>query len=304
MLIHCPKCNFEQPKDDFCAKCGVHIPSYKAPEDNIQQKALKSAGFYGFLFLCLFIGSGYYFYSKYNGFEKKIEEYNIEQLNALRESDPEKFEELEQTQIQDDTGVVEELEATINEVMEKNAGPKSIKNPVIESLNWAEYQITLLFLEGPDVIEIPEMEERQSGANYVIYKLPAIPEVLNNFSILNQQFSEVRADSANNQIVIETPYPDGSSFSYNLKWVEESNRLRMEIISSFQIVQEENIASALSFSDYLKPGQWLLLKGFLPQVPFDIATDNIFPPFNIFRSEYFVNGESNFYILLQITKIN
>lgn len=304
MLIHCPKCNFEQPKDDFCAKCGVHIPSYKAPEDNLQQKALKSAGFYGFLFLCLFIGSSYYFYSKYNGFEKKIEEYNIEQLNALRESDPEKYDQLEKSQDQEDTGVVEELEATINEVMEKNAGPKSIKDPVIENLNWAEFQISLFFLEGPEVLELPEMEARQSGENYIIYKLPAMPEVLNNFSILSQQLSEVRTPNANNQFLVETPYPDGSNFSYNLKWTEESNRLRIEIITSFQIIQEENIASALSFSDYLKPGQWLLLKGFLPQVPFDIATENIFPPFNIFRSEYYVNGESNFYVLVQITPEN
>jgi hypothetical protein len=28
MMIRCPKCGFEQPQEEYCAKCGVHIPSY------------------------------------------------------------------------------------------------------------------------------------------------------------------------------------------------------------------------------------------------------------------------------------
>ncbi len=29
MMMTCPKCGFEQPKDQFCAKCGVNVDNYK-----------------------------------------------------------------------------------------------------------------------------------------------------------------------------------------------------------------------------------------------------------------------------------
>src|ERR1022692_1365529 len=29
MLVNCPKCGFSQPKDRYCAKCGVDMDSFK-----------------------------------------------------------------------------------------------------------------------------------------------------------------------------------------------------------------------------------------------------------------------------------
>jgi hypothetical protein len=32
MLINCPKCGFQQPKDKYCARCGVDMETYRPPE--------------------------------------------------------------------------------------------------------------------------------------------------------------------------------------------------------------------------------------------------------------------------------
>ncbi|MCS6838679.1 MAG: hypothetical protein NZ480_07505 [Bdellovibrionaceae bacterium] len=33
MLIKCPKCGFDQPQDEYCARCGVHIPSFQSQQN-------------------------------------------------------------------------------------------------------------------------------------------------------------------------------------------------------------------------------------------------------------------------------
>lgn len=42
MLITCPKCGFSQPKDQYCAQCGVDMNSFRPPEKSIFQKAAEN----------------------------------------------------------------------------------------------------------------------------------------------------------------------------------------------------------------------------------------------------------------------
>lgn len=38
MLVNCPKCGFSQPKDQYCAQCGVDIFAYKVPQKSSMAK--------------------------------------------------------------------------------------------------------------------------------------------------------------------------------------------------------------------------------------------------------------------------
>lgn len=38
MLVHCPKCGFSQPKDQYCAQCGVDMYAYKPPQESPVKK--------------------------------------------------------------------------------------------------------------------------------------------------------------------------------------------------------------------------------------------------------------------------
>lgn len=41
-MVHCPKCGFEQPDDQYCANCGVNMGSFKAPPLTFVKKFLKN----------------------------------------------------------------------------------------------------------------------------------------------------------------------------------------------------------------------------------------------------------------------
>lgn len=50
MLIHCPRCNFSQPKDQYCAQCGVDMDTYKPKPQPLVKRILQSGVFQiGFL---------------------------------------------------------------------------------------------------------------------------------------------------------------------------------------------------------------------------------------------------------------
>lgn len=62
MLIKCPKCGFDQPKDTYCANCGIEVDSFKPVQPPFWKTAIKSPWFS----LLLFVGLGYgaYMYLK------------------------------------------------------------------------------------------------------------------------------------------------------------------------------------------------------------------------------------------------
>jgi hypothetical protein len=55
MLVKCPKCGFDQPKDTYCASCGIEMESYRPVKVPLWKRVLKSPLFS----LILFLGLGY-----------------------------------------------------------------------------------------------------------------------------------------------------------------------------------------------------------------------------------------------------
>jgi hypothetical protein len=42
MLVHCPKCNFSQPKDAYCAKCGIEMDRYRPEKKPLLKTLIKN----------------------------------------------------------------------------------------------------------------------------------------------------------------------------------------------------------------------------------------------------------------------
>src|SRR5947209_8302163 len=55
-MILCPKCGFEQPKDGFCAKCGVMIDSFVSKKPPLLSRPSTAPLCYGIM--VLIIGGG------------------------------------------------------------------------------------------------------------------------------------------------------------------------------------------------------------------------------------------------------
>lgn len=73
-MISCPKCGFEQPPDNYCARCGVNMSTYKPPANakSIGRQILSSGGFYMFLLASVIAASVYMIFirTSINQFEK------------------------------------------------------------------------------------------------------------------------------------------------------------------------------------------------------------------------------------------
>ncbi len=54
-MIKCPKCNFEQPQDQYCAKCGIDIFNYTAPSPSLFKRAATNSVFHISLFIAIVI---------------------------------------------------------------------------------------------------------------------------------------------------------------------------------------------------------------------------------------------------------
>ena len=50
-MIHCPKCHFRQPKDQYCASCGIDILAFKPPPVSKSKKIFESGNFQIFILI-------------------------------------------------------------------------------------------------------------------------------------------------------------------------------------------------------------------------------------------------------------
>ncbi len=65
MMIQCPKCGFEQPKDQFCAKCGVDMNRYHAKAPPLSKRIGNNSALYLVLILGFILGSVFYLRSNW-----------------------------------------------------------------------------------------------------------------------------------------------------------------------------------------------------------------------------------------------
>src|ERR1700678_3778964 len=62
-MIKCPKCGFEQPKDRFCAKCGIVMENF-SPNNGVVPMGYKLPTFLVILVLIFFCGGMYWLYHR------------------------------------------------------------------------------------------------------------------------------------------------------------------------------------------------------------------------------------------------
>lgn len=60
MLVRCPRCNFSQPKDQYCAQCGIDMTTFKTEGPSFFARLFASKAFIVFIIFALTLAAGTY----------------------------------------------------------------------------------------------------------------------------------------------------------------------------------------------------------------------------------------------------
>lgn len=75
MIIECPKCGFVQPKDRYCAQCGLDIETFVPAPDSLATKLGKNTRLQiGAVITVIVLFAGFIYWSQKNELEKKLRE--------------------------------------------------------------------------------------------------------------------------------------------------------------------------------------------------------------------------------------
>lgn len=86
MMVNCPKCEFAQPKDQYCAKCGVDMIAYRPAEKPLAVRILGNTVFQLFLLVGLIaVGFGYVKYENQTHLATRIAELEDTESTQLME---------------------------------------------------------------------------------------------------------------------------------------------------------------------------------------------------------------------------
>ncbi len=87
MLIHCPRCGFSQPKDEYCASCGVNIETYVPRKANSLEKIFSSTLVQVLAVLIIALGASYFVLRDQNSTTAQVtRRKNIQQSMATSNS--------------------------------------------------------------------------------------------------------------------------------------------------------------------------------------------------------------------------
>lgn len=96
MLVNCPKCGFTQPKDQYCAQCGVDMHAYRPPEVPLLRRLISNPMLQLGLVLLMAAGGGYSIYRQRQAdLEDRVRylQGNVQVARSLSASAGETFEE-------------------------------------------------------------------------------------------------------------------------------------------------------------------------------------------------------------------
>lgn len=320
MLIKCPKCNFEQPEDVFCAKCGIHIPSFHAPEPSLQNKALRSSSFYVFLLICLAIGSSFYFYNNWNNYDRSGQRYALEDLKSWLLNEPQ-VDDLEQEELSSEDELSEANDQPKIENKAKNSNKdqeagQALKSNLEIDLKTAQLNIAFYEIKNDVLSKYSELfdikYQDQDTVSFLINKTLVAKEIMDSSNLIisklypldlgnSRRFEEV---DENKKILY---------FGYNLslspELAENKTSLAGSITLLFQdlnTVSDEN-SNIIQFQQdfFIEKDVYLFIKGFIPQnvvndeeKQFLAENANVL---SIYASDDYKNSESDFVTIIHLT---
>lgn len=316
MLVRCPKCNFSQPQDQYCAQCGIDMLSFKPIDLPFHKKLLKS-GLFQFFFILALGAAIAHLVVNTNQPQQWVQ--RINRFKTLSVPNPEPVKTM--TTNESSESIEDLTTVTPKEVVVEVASQQQLNNfasastePRIQtsSATAAKTQairVKILMIEI-DREFLNNLFQYAQNQNYLLtdsgIKAASIPELMRKINIpfvtlkstndkteIEQIFSQWSGNNQSNE-------QEAAGLQLDLKSQKKSkDLLNVDIKLSKSSYQAQTTLFEFSF-DAVK-NSTLLINGrnLLSDFEFRNQLHNI-SPFNIFKSVDFKNEKTEFAILIEI----
>ncbi len=316
MLVRCPKCNFSQPQDQYCAQCGIDMLSFKPANLPVHKKLLKS-GLFQFLFVLVLGASVAHLVVNTNQPQQWVQRINrFKTLSVPNTTEAELTETSDQIEKIDDplssppAEVV--IEATSQQQVDGFANTNSERSQASASSTVAKTQtigIKILMIEI-DREFLNNLFLYAQSQNFLLtdsgIKAASIPDLMKKINIpfvtlkstndkaeIEQIFSQWSGNNRSNE-------QDAAGLQLDVKSQKKTKDL-LSVDIKLSKSSYQSLTTLFEFNFEAVKNSTLLVNGrnLLSEFEFKNQLHNV-SPFNIFKSVDFKNEKTEFAILIEI----
>lgn len=316
MMMDCPRCGFNQPKDRFCASCGLDVDQFRAKPTPLALRILRNSNFHlGLIGLLIVLAVGYIFYSRSEMLTREVGNLFGSPLSSRDsiegEEDNSSADALPvppvPAEIPDDTGeaaVEAELDAAAGGAKALNEPAKpAVEVQKIEVGAWEVPRETLSTL----IVDAEKLNEGAEGRAYYWAQGSKIAEVL-QAGARHLALNRTMPLTPGSQAIMETPatVPEGFHFGFmaELSKIEGKDflvRWQGDLVLTGTAENAATNVTNLAGSATLGPQSvmMIVLEPTTRGVREDLLTRAGEGPWSVFASEHFRAGSTDWVILLQ-----
>lgn len=319
--MECPQCHFSQPRDVYCAKCGVEIKAYRAKQNkSIISRALKNPFIQGLGLMIITFGSLLVFFqnskdpTEQNFFiasrqsssaQKTTEQTPSASNNTNKKSSADELKNRALASSQTD------LKSNIKSIEPNLADLKKLQLSSMQKF-FSQYKgsLSISFLEASnDFISVLNRNKKVKNISPQYPKAVSLPKQLWRKSFSSQtSFVTAVASKKITKDQIQNSTPLVYNFLENdygllLRVTPKPSLEKSKFILPLRInaevalpTQTEPIFGTLSFLLEISPNDVIVLEWDLPRTPPKFANG----PLSIYNSESFLKEESSLFIAIQL----
>ncbi len=304
MNIVCPRCQFRQPQDKFCAKCGLDIETYVPPHQSASSKFLKNHIIHGLIIFMIASSVGFYLYRRHRIHLQQRADYSggpqfqkdTEFEDIPESEDPKKQLALAATTTSADAQPITAV-PTGEVIYDLTVEHFEIEQKSLEKLFEISRQVNLYNSFGDYAAGVlPDLDKNISKIRTKSYGKAV--ERLQRGQVLHWSTGLRKPDQTSE-----------SGLEFFLEWEEKNQRFEGNL--EIQRVWHENDSAASPYSTTAYPAHFEIgpqtgfyIAGVLPHTPPSVPkkTWEAIPLFKIFESAAFRKQTSDHLILFSLTK--
>lgn len=324
MLVHCPKCGFQQPDDQYCARCGVDMKSYRPSQLNQSKKLFQKTGvFQIIIFLAVLAGVSWWI-----GKNKSSQQW-VQKLNVISKSTRLQNHESQNTAV-NDASSHSDSEDKVQVEVDPNANLDSLAQPQAPQARTAnpdgtaatasiearelsgdktnaQNSLMLSFIEVPKTILISWMSEAQARGLFQNYTDFSAGILLQKNPQFDQQIKYLKTESialGNSKMfahVFGKANEDTNEFNGLQTQIEIKAKENNLLKGHFSITKSiKNSKESIPAEFELQKGHvfFILWKSALQGFEDDVNLSKI-PPFQVIQSPEYLNQRTEFVILIE-----